>query len=237
MPVNKLKETDMFLPIKNYFLEKDCEVFSEVLSEHSSRRADVVVRQDKIITVIEMKTTLSMDLLEQANRWLYKANYVYIAIPHPKDGHINEYARKCLRRDGIGILTVDFRYAKYYMSSIEEMGILVPVTEISNPKLFRRVKTNWDKCLTEEHKNTLIGGSKGGGYITPYSTTISAVKRCLKYHPEGVSLNDIVQKVQTHYCNPKQGLFKALTVFEDDWCDTYTVGRTRYFKIREGVKI
>lgn len=231
--VEKIKETDLFNPIKDYFESRDCEVYSEVLFGQGGRRADIVVKQNNIVSVIEMKTSLSLDLLEQANRWLGYAHYVYIAVPMPKDRHINEYAKKCLLNDGIGILLVDFRKNHYYYDN----GSIPMVSNHIKPKLHRRIINRWDKYLTESHKNTLPGGTKGGGYITPYKITINGVKRCLKIHSEGLSLNELCEKVQTHYSNPKQGLYNALTSFETDWCETYINGRNRYFKIRQGVKI
>lgn len=225
-----MKETDLFEPIKKYFLNRECEVFSEVLGPHGSNRADIVVRQQNLITVVEMKTTLSLDLLEQADRWLPCAHRVYIATPKPKTWHVNGYVEKCLKRDGIGLLQVDFFQDKWYA---QEPIILERV----KPKIHRKIINRWDKLLTEGHKNSIPGGSKGGGYITPYKTTIDSVKRCLRLKKNGASLDDIVKVVDTHYSNPKQGLYQALTKWEIDWCESFIVDRKIHFKIKEGVKI
>jgi hypothetical protein len=229
----KIKEVELFKPIKQFFENRDYEVYSEVLFGQGGSRADVVAKQNNIISVIEMKTSLSLDLLEQANRWIHYAHYVYIAVPMPKDRHINEYARKCLIRDGIGLLVVDFNRNRFYYDNDE----IPMVWNKIDAKLCRKIINHWDKYLTEAHKNTLPGGTKGGGYITPYKITIDGVKRCLKLHPEGLSLNELVKRVETHYSNPKQGLYQALTSFETDWCETFTKGITRYFKIKPGIKI
>ena len=230
---DKIREIDLFGPIKEYFENRNCEVYSEVLAGRGTRRADVVVRQGGIISVIEMKTSLSLALLEQAGRWLNYAHYIYIAIPMPKDRHINEYARRCLSRDGIGILLVDTKVNRFYY----ENGNQFMVWSDLRPRLHRKIVNRWSEYLTEAHKDTVPGGTNGGGYITPYKTTIDGVKRCLKAHPLGLAFNDLVMMVESHYSNPKSGLYKALTTFESDWCDTYTIGRTRYFIIRKGVTI
>jgi hypothetical protein len=231
---DKIKETDLFIPIKTHFIDRDNEVYSEVLA--GGGRADIVARQGNYITVIEMKTTLSLDLLEQANRWLRSAHYVYIAVPRTKDGSINRYAKKCCLQDGIGILQVDFRRKNKWGEPAEVIEVVKPKLLVKG-KNHKKVVTAWDKRLTEAHKDTLPGGSAGGGYITPYKTTIEAVKRCLRFRKNGVSLNELVQLVQTHYSNPKQGLYNALTNFEDSWCDSYIQDGLKYFKIREGVKM
>jgi len=229
----KIKETDLFDPIKQYFESRGFEVYSEVLAGQGTRRADVVIRHGSVVSVIEMKTTLSLDLLEQANRWISRAHYVYIAIPMPKNRRINEYARKCLSRDGIGVLLVDCRQNDFYYDNGDEYMIWTDL----KPKIHRKIVNHWDKYLTEAHKTSIPGGSKGGGYITPYKTTIDGVKRCLKNHPEGIELNQLILMVQTHYANPKNGLYQALTSFESDWCETYVEDRKRCFKIRKGAII
>jgi hypothetical protein len=226
----KHKETDLFQPIKDYFLNRDCEVYSEVMAGSYGSRADVVVKQGPAIGVIEMKTSLNMDVLEQAYRWLHYAHFVYVAVPLGRSHHINDYLRHCMVRDGIGLLYVDFR-DDYY---IKEPTIHEPI----HPKFNRKIKNMWNKWITEEHKNTLPGGSYGGGYITPYKQTIKRVQQYLKRRSYAVTLNELAECVPTHYMNVKAGLFRALTVIETDWCESYlNEDGKRCFRIKEGAKI
>lgn len=227
-----MKETDLFEPVKGYFLERGYEVFSEVLVY--SWRADVVAKQGNIITVIELKTKMSLDLLEQASRWLYHAHYVYCCIPKPKHYHLNSYARKCLIRDGIGLLTVDFDGHYIDLDYDFEEDFNKPfVREEFSPKLNRKICTNWSLFLTEEHKITLPGGSKGGGYITPYKRTMEEVRRILKSYPTGISLDDLVEKcINNHYANKKWGLYQALTKYETAWCESFKMNGKTFFRLK-----
>ena len=100
----KIKESDLFPAVKEWLEERGYEVYSEV--ECGTRRADVVGKCGNLITVVEMKTTLSLDLIEQAFRWKRLANYVYVAIPKPQKG-VHWFAARMLRREGIGILFID----------------------------------------------------------------------------------------------------------------------------------
>ncbi|MCL6599808.1 MAG: hypothetical protein K6T81_13895 [Alicyclobacillus macrosporangiidus] len=57
-----MKETDLFEPVKKWLEERDFIVYSEVQFD---RRADVVGRLGNILVVVELKTSLSLDLIEQ----------------------------------------------------------------------------------------------------------------------------------------------------------------------------
>lgn len=206
---------------------------------------DIVARQKNIIVVVELKTRLCFDLLEQATNWLYRAHYVYCAVPKPKNFRINPYAKKCLEREGIGLLTVDFESGYwdydfdyydldyYNVNYIKEFNKPL-VKEVIKPKLFRKIALDWSRFLTEEHKSTIPGGSNGGGYITPYKRTMEEVKRILSRHPEGVSLEDLVRMCKAnHYMNKKWGLYQALTRYETKWCEAFKQNGRTFFRLKK----
>lgn len=195
-----------------------------------------MIRDKNIITVIELKTSLSLDLLEQCYKWLGKAHYVYACVPESKNFKINSYASRCMKRDGIGLLNVSFynqRTVRLFNKYSSDTYNLAYVMERIKPKLYRRIAISWKEYLTEEHKNTLPGGTNGGGYITPYSQMIDCVKRAIEAEPEGIEFARLVHYANDHYAHPKQGLMQALKKFESDWCEVFKKNRVTYCRIKQ----
>jgi hypothetical protein len=64
-----MKESDMYAPLKSWFEERGFIVYPEVECRSRGGRADLVVTSGPIVGVVEMKQSLSLDLIEQALRW------------------------------------------------------------------------------------------------------------------------------------------------------------------------
>lgn len=235
-----MKETELFEPVKKWLEDGGHEVYSEVrANKYGGRRADVVGVHGNIVTVVEMKVTLSLDLIEQAVLWKNHAHYIYVAVPHPKKGYLNDFAVRLLCQYGIGILTVNF----------DSRGLdgtpsvsLYPYRTM--PKVHRNITSDLRDSLTEYHKDGPPGGHQGGGYITAYRITMIHVKEYLDKelrfaHREWGELKgrngwrtttEILEEVTTHYSSPKQSLAKALHEFEQDWCESKIECRKLYFR-------
>lgn len=223
MKKEKIKESDMYVPLKEYFENIGGEVFSEVVVR--GRRADMVIKLDGKIIIVEMKVTPGLKLLEQAFKWKGYANETYIAIPFNKNG-INPYISHCLKRDNIGLLEVDLQKWRY----------------IPDPKVYKekkpeaynsRLRVNWDNILLEEHKHTLAAGSSGGGYVTDYKITMKKVRDFLEKVGDWVTTDEIIKNVETHYASPKGSLRTALMEYESHWCRTKLIKGRRCFRIRK----
>jgi len=72
-----MRESDLYLPIKNFFTELGYLVKAEV------KDADVTAIKDDEVVIIEMKTSLNVKLLYQACQRQRLTDYVYVAIPKP----------------------------------------------------------------------------------------------------------------------------------------------------------
>lgn len=105
--MRSIKETDLFIPVKNWLEECGYEVFSEIENDYRGNRADIVGISGPVTAVVELKTTLSVDLIGQAIDWLPYANLVYVGIPRGKR-EINPHASRILRHFGIGILLMSY---------------------------------------------------------------------------------------------------------------------------------
>lgn len=233
--MSNIKETDLFIPVKEWMEDVGYKVYSEVSPINISKRADIVGILNPITTVVELKTSLSLDLIEQSIDWIPHANYIYAAVPRPKKRY-NQLSLKILKQYGIGLIEVDLKRGKS--------------TCLMYPRMNRRVSSNIKDSLTEYHeKYSPDGGSTGGGYITEYRITMIKVKEFLtkvrsgypiycNYEkiksPDGwVDIKTILEYCETHYASPKSSLAKALKEFEHEWCECKKENRKLYFRIKD----
>ncbi|WP_029421754.1 hypothetical protein [Alicyclobacillus macrosporangiidus] len=229
-----LKETVLFEPVKHWLEERDFVVYSEVQLD---RRADVVGRCGKFIAVVELKRSLSLDLIEQCVDWRRFAHYVYAAVPAPKR-HVNGYARDLLRREGIGLLTIEPARPVPFVPQNQQPQFWVSC-ELT-PRLNRQAYTDFLlRHLHEEHRTGPPGGHRGGGYVTPYRLTMGRIRDVLQSERERrnsdgwLSVRQICERVETHYANPRASVARALLDFEHDWCESKREGDKLYFRLRE----
>jgi hypothetical protein len=99
----KLQEMDLYKPIQTFFVKEGYEVYGEV------KDCDIVAVKDEELVVIELKLTLSVDLLVQAAKRQRITDQVYIAIPKPKYRlNSRRWAEKChlIRRLELGLIVV-----------------------------------------------------------------------------------------------------------------------------------
>ena len=99
----KLQETDLYKPIQTLFALEGYEVYGEV------KDCDMVAVKVEELVVIELKLTLSVDLLIQAAKRQRLTDQVYIAIPKPKHRlNSRKWADKChlIRRLELGLIVV-----------------------------------------------------------------------------------------------------------------------------------
>jgi hypothetical protein len=99
----KLQEMDLYKPIQTFFVNEGYEVYGEV------KDCDMVAVKGEELVVIELKLTLSVDLLIQAAKRQRITDQVYIAIPKPKDRlNSKRWADKChlIRGLELGLILV-----------------------------------------------------------------------------------------------------------------------------------
>jgi hypothetical protein len=101
----KLQEVDLYKPIQRYFSREGYEVYGEV------RDCDMVAVKEDELVIVELKLTLSVDLLIQAAKRQKLTNQVYIAIPKPRVRmKSKQWADKCqlIKRLELGLIVVSF---------------------------------------------------------------------------------------------------------------------------------
>lgn len=215
-----MKESDLYEPIKDLFESKGYDVYAEVTVRYTGGRIDIVAAAPPAYTAIEMKTTLSVELIAQAIERKNVFPLVYIAIPYPKKRkQISRWLLDYLKAEGIGIIYV-------YNSYNTNFAAIHLGAKWRKPRYGRRVDLT--KILREEHKTWAVGGTNGGGYVTPYRLTMVGVKNYLRNARKtdenliGTvetagwrNMNDILEVCETHYQTPRSSLAKAMLEFED----------------------
>lgn len=101
----KLQEVDLYRPIQRYFSLEGYEVYGEV------RDCDIVAVKEDELVIIELKLTLSVDLLIQAAKRQRLTDKVYIAIPKPKNRmNSKQWSDKfhLIKRLELGLIVVSF---------------------------------------------------------------------------------------------------------------------------------
>jgi len=153
---SRMKESDLFLPISNYLESQGYEVKAEV--EH----CDVVgMRGDEPPLIVELKTTLNLELVLQAADRLQLTDSVYIAFPSKAPLWRRHWrrVRTLCRRLGVGIITIE-------IPSLKVEVRLDPAPYQPRPRQVRSYR-----LLAEfEHRvgNTNVGGVTRQPLMTAY---------------------------------------------------------------------
>lgn len=156
-------------------------VYEEV--EHRMTRADIVAVKGPLLHVVECKLAFGFPVLQQARRWLGRANLVSVATPATsRQGKLCEDVCAWL---GIGWL-VD-----YYSDVAERVA----------PKLWRRTDPGLHKILRPEHQAYARAGSNGG-YFSAWRATTERLKDLVAQEP-GLTMREIVDKLPHHYATAK----------------------------------
>jgi len=211
-----MKESDLFLPIKNYLLNTGCNhVFGEVLD------CDVLALKGDLNIVVEMKTSLNFKVIEQAIARMPYGNYVYVAIPKPKN--ISQLAIKILKEHRIGLLLVD----KY--NKVERY---LPARFNRHAKRKKKIRERIRPYHASE-----IGGVKSGEGQTDYSVMIDNIKEFLfqqRHVNQGwISVDDILEHCDIYYKKPRPIVIATLQAdWNSNWCEAKTERRRKYFRIR-----
>ena len=158
MMVDSLRETDLFLPIRDYLIAQGYEVNAEV------KNCDITAVKGGELVIIEMKTHFNATLLIQAADRQRIADAVYIALPHPADFRRQKNWRgmcHLLKRLEMGLILVHFLKSG-------------PRVEISFHPLQQSERKNKKKrstILREIHDRSAeynIGGTGGESIVTSY---------------------------------------------------------------------
>ncbi|MGM0876910.1 MAG: DUF2161 domain-containing phosphodiesterase [Bacillota bacterium] len=159
---NMLQEVDLYKPIQKYFLREGYEVYGEV------KDCDMAAVKGDELVIIELKLTLSVDLLIQATKRQRLTDIVYIAIPKPKYRlNSKRWTDKChlVRRLELGLIVVSFSGKR------AKAEIIFHPTPFYRSKSMGQNKLKRDTVMTEINGRSAdfnVGGSNRTKIMTAY---------------------------------------------------------------------
>lgn len=238
----KLTEEDLARHVIDWLEEQHWDIYQEVSFGQGAPTVDIVAKQNYLIWMIEVKTTLNLDVLAQAEYNRFYAHFSSVAVPGVKREHYNrgrKMAYGICRNLGIGLLVIDERESPQWRYMHEGPETIVEVKTKVRPALHRsshRMATNSViPILRPEHKTHGKAGTNRGGYFTPYRATMNEVRSIMEKSP-GCTIKEIMEKLtQHHYAHDKSALASiqaGLRQFED-WCRIETVGNTNHYYVEE----
>ncbi|MFK7901722.1 MAG: DUF2161 domain-containing phosphodiesterase [Nitratireductor sp.] len=169
MSASKIKETDLYLPIKALLEGQGYEVKGEVGA------ADIVgVREQDDVVIVELKATFSLALFHQAIERQKITDHVYVAIPRgtgkPFLKALKNNINLC-RRLGLGLITVRLK------DDFSEIHI-DPTTY--TPRKMKPKKTRLLKEFAMRVGDPNLGGTSGAGGKKLMTAYRQDALRCLK---------------------------------------------------------
>lgn len=184
-----MKETDLAKLAIAWFESHGFDVYQEV-QIHGDIADIVSVLNGKLVHIVEVKTSLSMAVLAQADRWWKYAHWRSVAVPYRKRGlgSVWSFTERVCKTLGIGMLEVPRNPGCQVHEQI--------------PAVFFRKCYAEDvlKVLRPEHKTYSEAGSTNGRRWTPFQATCQAIERFVAANP-GCNLKTLIESVQTHYAS------------------------------------
>ena len=184
--VVKVSEEDVAGVVVDHLVDLGWEVYQEV--DHAVGVADIVARSGNLLWVVEVKKSLSLQLLAQAARWRWYAHYVSVAVPQGKRRDVTYgFAARVLEAYGIGLLEVSHRNRS--------------VDSTLPPSLMRKaLAANLANSLVEEQKFYARAGNSSGRKYTRWGATRDRLVAYVYSHP-GCTIKEAIDAIDHHYRN------------------------------------
>ncbi len=171
-----LKEEDLYAPVRSYFEGLGYTVNGEVL------HCDVTAVKDHVLVVIEMKTSLNLDVILQAVQRQKVADFAYIAVPkNSKVIHKKRWQNIChlLKRLELGLLLVTVTIQSKG-SYAEEVIQPLPFDRAKSISSAQRRRKAMIHEIRERHGDYNTGGSTRKKLVTSYRETVIHIAVILK---------------------------------------------------------
>lgn len=174
----KIKETDLAKALIESFDGTKYEIFQEV--ETYIGIADIVLKHS-FIWAIEVKTSLSLQVIAQAwmNTRIY--NFSSICVPSVRSSKGAELAHKICRDYGIGIFKIRHGACDEILKA-----------RFNRKAMIKSVR------LVDQQKDFSEAGNANGERWTPFNQTVSELKRYIVKHPS-CKLKDALTNIKHHY--------------------------------------
>jgi hypothetical protein len=182
-------ETELAAAIVAWLRQEQWEVYQEVQLSYGSSIADIIAVRDPVVWVIETKRSLTLEAINQAERWHYYAHLASVAVPKRKrDGRPLAGARVC-RLLGVGLLCVQPPSRWQAAEVIEEQR-----SRFDRRSSVKRTR----QALCEEHKTFAAAGNAECRRWSPWRATCEELRKSVERAP-GMSLKEAIESIETHY--------------------------------------
>lgn len=219
--MSKFSEVEIGEIVTGWLSSRGWEVYQEVQLQACGKVADIIAVKNKEVWIVELKTTFTMRLIEQAYDWKTLANYISIAVPCSDS-----------RSYFPGVVATEFNISVIEVSEngVYHRGKKIPL--LAKPKIIESQVLNH---LSEIHKTYNKAGSQNG-HLTPYSYMMDLIKEYLIENPFS-STKEIVEALGIfHYAHEKSAkgnISRALSDYEKWAGREYGKGKYRYYVLRQ----
>ena len=148
--MEKLRESDLYGPVRDYLAGLGYEVKGEV------KDCDVTAMRDGELIVVELKKGFTLELVYQALDRQRVADGVYVAVPLPKRGYMSPQVRdmqSLCRRLELGLIFVGFT-----SRGIPQVDVAVHPKEASAPRRDKKRRL----AVIREHESRTGSVNTGG---------------------------------------------------------------------------
>lgn len=165
----KVKETDLYLPIKAFLEDKGYIVKSEI------KGCDIVASLEERLVVIELKKGFTMDLVLQGVDRKSVTDYVYLAIFRPKSTKGNRWRRiiKLCRMLSLGLIVVANKGNESLVEVVVDPGKYAP-------KVSKKKSASTRKEFNNRITDFNLGGSNKTPILTAYKENALLIALLLK---------------------------------------------------------
>jgi hypothetical protein len=149
-------------------------------------RADIVgVLAARTVCVVEVKASMNLDVIAQADAWKRYAHWRFVAVPESmKDSDGRRLAREVCEQRGIGVIEIGAEVCKIR----------------KYPALNRSADAQrLIKVLCPEHKTYAAAGSNGK-FWSPWRDSVERLVLEVRRQP-GILLKDLIETTQHHWSN------------------------------------
>jgi hypothetical protein len=206
-------ETELGPPLVSWLEANGWRVYQEVQPHSYDSICDIVAVQGPLLWTIEMKRTLSLEVINQAWWWRQRSHFSSVAVPRPRNRYGHQHARlvdEILDWKGIGLLSIaeppPAYYAKTYLGD--------RVREDKESVLNRKAKTDKLRAALCDEQRTYAPAGSCGQRWTPFQSTCKALHEVVCREP-GIVLKEAIGLVKHHYASSSSAV-SSLT----HWLDT-----------------
>lgn len=197
----KRSEVELGCPVIAWLECEGWDVYQEVQRGYAGPVADIVATKGDIVAVVELKVSLTFDLLAQITRWTGYAHHLFVAVPHARSSDGRRMAERVFADRGVYVLEV---HETSHAEQLRQGTIADRVKQqrATPTRLEAPHAATLHARLREEHKTHASAGSARGGHYTEFRGTCEKLAALVRARP-GVSLRDAVAGIDHHYANAK----------------------------------